>query len=69
MASIWYINLETQQVTSVEPDLSGKQLLTLNIADGESLGTAMNQLTSLKQMLQTPIPTYATIVIKIVIGT
>ena len=48
MASTWYINLETQQVTSVEPDLSGKQLLTLNIADGESLGTAMNQLTSLK---------------------
>lgn len=73
MAAILYVNGADGTFTSIQPDMTGKEEISVEIPDGLPLNFAVNQLSSLLNGILpagiAPPPDYSGIVFKVTIGT
>jgi len=59
----WYIDLATQSITSIQPDMTGRTNVNIAIADNTDYGQLKLHIDSLKNMLSNPFASLGVIVI------
>jgi len=64
----WYIDLASKTVSSAQPDMSGRTEVPFPVTNGTTLASAITQLEALTQVVNSPLPAAANLVVKVVVG-
>jgi len=64
----WYIDLASKTVSSTQPDITGRTEVPFPVQNGTVLSSAITQLEALTQVINSPMPTAANLVVKVIVG-
>jgi len=64
----WYIDLASKTVSSTQPNMSGRTEVPFPVTNGTTLASGITQLEALTQVVNSPLPAAANLVVKVVVG-